>query len=244
MTKVLIGVVALLLLATASCYQLDVEDSPVAALLFPAPEAPEPEYADDIGTPADVELPQDIDFEGWFLPEDERGPDVDEHARLTAMAAFHAEGQTTTGWAEVCPLASQATGDDRIANPEIGALACSDDPYVTLLQRFAVHLLGTQAHTALWMRGAPGYSVASIESRQAEMRLMCTVEVIARRGGEDSPYARACTLALDEAYQEGDAEATLEALDEAYGLLAEEIAAIDPTVAAEPAFYPGGGDED
>lgn len=244
MAKVLIGAVVLLLLGTASCYQLDIEDSPVAALVFPAPTAPESEYAQDIGTPADIELPGDIDFEAWFAGDDELDQDVDRDALLRAMVAFHSEGQTPGGWAQVCQLASQAAGDDREAEPGMGALACSDDPYVTLIQRFALQLLGTQAHVELWMRGAPGFGISSIEGRQGEIRVMCSVEVIARAGGEDSPYAEACELALDLSYEDGDGPATREAIRQAYDIVADEIAAIDPTIDDAAASYKGGGDDD
>ena len=83
----------------------------------------------------------------------------------------------------------------------------------------------------------PGHSLGGVQARQGELRLMCAIDVIAREGGPDSTYAQACGLALDASYGSGDAPATFDALGQAYGLAAADIAARDTTTESEPAFY-------
>jgi hypothetical protein len=232
--KVVIGAVVALLLSTAGCLQLDVEDSPVTALIFPPPMTPTPTYVDAIGTPAAVELP-DADFTTWFSTEEGRDPY--DQATWQHVAAVYAQGGTSEGWKAVCEATGSAAPGERTQEPLLGALGCSDDPSVTIVQRFALQLLGTQAHTALWIRGVPGFSASGIEARIAELRVMCAVDVVAREGGEESPYSRACALAMDASYKDGDGPATFTALGDAYAIVADEIARRDPTVDAEPAFF-------
>lgn len=244
--KYLVLVVVLLMAGAALASTLRVEQveaNPLVALVFPPGSAAPPGYVDSIGTPSPVDSP-DANFETWFATgnvddtddaEAERDPlDI---ATWQEVAAVAAVANTETGWADVCDAAGDALALDRVDEPLLGALGCSDDPPVTRVQQFAVQILDTQAHLALWIRGAPGFSLASVQARQGEVRLQCAVDVVAREGGEGSPYAEACALALDTAYLSGDGLATFEALAAAYALVAGEIAARDPDVAAEPAFF-------
>lgn len=240
MAKYLVLVVVLLMAGAALASTLRVEQveaNPLVALVFPPGSAAPPDYVDSIGNAAPVDSP-DANYETWFAADDagaERDPlDL---ATWQEVAAVAAVANTETGWAEVCDAAGDALALDRVDDPLLGALGCSDDPSVTRVQQFAVQILDTQAHLALWIRGAPGFSLASVQARQGEVRLQCAVEVVAREGGDGSPYAEACALAFDTAYLSGDGLATFEALAAAYALVAGEIAARDPDVDAEPAFF-------
>lgn len=238
MGKIGIVLVALMLLGAARCYSanLDLSGLPVVGS---TPAVVTPAHVASIGTPAAVTLPE-IDFTKWFSAEGAEGAPADTYNPTTwsQVDAFFAASRTQAGWTEACKKAAEAAGAGRAANPEIGALACSADPAVTLVQRFAVQILGARTEVALWIRGVPGHSQGGISGRQGEIRLMCAVDVISREGGADSVYAQACAKALDTSYLAGDPAATFAALGEAYSLVAAEIAARDPEVASEPAYYP------
>lgn len=239
MGKIGILFVALLLLGTARCYgaSLDLSGVPV---LGAQPVASTPAYVSAMGTPAAVTFPE-MDLSKWFTAEaPESGAPADEYdpGFWAEVDAFFAASRTPAGWSEACKKASDAAGADRATKPETGALACSANPAVTPVQHFAAQVLGARAALALWVRGVPGYSQGSVSGRQGEIRLMCSVAVIAREGGADSAYEQACTRALDTSYITGNPAATFAALGEAYSLVAAEIATRDPKTASEPAYYP------
>lgn len=238
MGKIGIFFVALMLLGVARCYSanLDVSGLPPGG---GSPAAVAPAYSASIGTPAAVTLPE-IDFAKWFSPEGAEGVRADPYnsTAWSQVDAFFAASRTQAGWTGACKKAAEAAGADRSAKPEIGALACSADPAVTPIQRFAVQVLGARAEVALWIRGVPGHGQGGVSGRQGEIRLMCAIDVIAREGGADSVYAQACAKALDTSYLSGDPAVTFTALGEAYMLVAAEIVARDPGVASEPAYYP------
>lgn len=241
--KYLVLVVVLLMAGAALASTLRVEQvqaNPLVAFVFPPNQAAPPDYVDSIGNTAPVDTP-DANYETWFAAgnAEDAGAERDplDIATWQEVAAVAAVANTETGWAEVCDAAGDALALDRVDEPLLGALGCSDDPSVTRVQQFAVQILDTQAHLALWIRGAPGFSLASVQARQGEVRLQCAVDVVAREGGEGSPYAEACALALDTAYLSGGGLTTFEALAAAYALVAGEIAARDPAVDAEPAFF-------
>ena len=237
MGKYLVLVVVLLMAgaALASTIRVEqVEANPLVALVFPSTSPPPPGYVESIGVPARADPPE-ADYASWFDAEAERDPlDVTTWQEVAAVAPA---ARSEDGWAEVCSEAGDALALDRVDEPLLGALGCSEDPSVTRVQQFAMQILDTQAHLALWIRGAPGFSLANVQARQGEVRLQCAVEVVAREGGDDSPYAAACALALDTAYLAGDGLATFEALAAAYALVAGEIAARDPDISAEPGFF-------
>ncbi|GMV85487.1 MAG: hypothetical protein AMXMBFR80_13420 [Dehalococcoidia bacterium] len=235
MQKALWGLILLSLLGTARCASAD-----LAAALggvpfvggIVAPQPGTPAYLRAIGTPAPVSLPE-VDFTAWFAeepPPDAAASETWQHMELIAVA-----GAGASGWAEVCKEAASAAGSDRAASPLVGALACSSDPTVTRMQRFALELLGARAAVGLWMRG--DRSVATIQGRQGQLRLSCSAQVIARQGPPDNPWTRACELALDASYLDGDGPATLDALIEAYTLVAAEIARLDPDIDTEPGYF-------
>jgi hypothetical protein len=58
--KVLIVAVTPMLLATVSCHQLEVEDSPVVSMVFTPRADPTPPYLDEIGVAASVMLLADL----------------------------------------------------------------------------------------------------------------------------------------------------------------------------------------
>ncbi len=221
--------------ALASTLRVEqVEANPLVALVFPPDKQIVPAYVEDIGKAPGVNLPE-ADYKAWFAPDVERDPlDV---ATWTEVASFAAEARSEAGWAEACAAAGRAVTLGRVDEPLLGALGCSEDPSVTRVQQFALQLLDTQAHIALWIRGAPGFAIANVQARQGEVRLQCAVEVVAREGGEASPYAAACALAMDIAYLSGDGMATFEALGEAFALVADEIARRSPEIDPEPAFF-------
>ena len=228
---------AFALFATARCYGAPVDVSSIPFLSSPA-AATVPASVSSMGTPAAVQLP-DLDFAKWFAAAASADGPADPYDVTTwqQVDAFYAIARTPDGWKEACKKAGTAAGAQRSTGPELGALGCSNDPAVTLVQQFAVQLLGMRAEVALWIRGVPGHTRGGIAGRQGEARLMCGVDVIAREGGADSPYAAACAKALETAYASGDAKATFDAVGEAYRLVADEIARRDPTVDPEAAYY-------
>lgn len=237
MGKVGLVVVALALLGMARLYRVDMAGAlgglpVVGAIVSPAP--PPPQYASKIGSVAPASLPE-TDFTTWF-PTDAAADPYDV-TTWTAIEAYVSASKTQAGWTDVCKKVAEASGTDRAANPLLGALACSDDPTVTQLQKFAMQLVGTRGMVALWMKGASGASTGAIQARQAEMRLSCAVEVVARQGGADGPFGQACAKAFDTAYLGGDGTTTFAALGEAYTLVAAEIARRDATIDPEPGYF-------
>ena len=234
MGKIGILALVLVLLGTSRCYANTDWDNVTIPFLSGAASVPEPASVGAIGKPSDPALP-DTDFTKWFATDPAADPY--DPAVWKAIDGFFASASTSAGWADACKKAGAAAGADRVAKPEIGALACSDNPNVTLIQRFALQLLGTRAEVALWIRGVPGHGNAGIEGRQGELRLMCAVDVIAREGGDSSPFTQACAKALDQSYRTGGGAATFKALGDAYALVSAEIAKRDPTVDAEAATF-------
>jgi hypothetical protein len=234
--KGLFGLVLLSLVGTARLHNADFASAlgglPIVGPLVQPTPAP-PAYIEAIGTPAAVTLPE-ADYAAWFPAE----APVDPYAVAVwkQVDAFVPVAGTKAGWAEACKAVGAVAGSDRTANPRLAALACSSDPTVTQMQQFALHVLGAQASVALWIKGEPNGSVGAIQGRQAELRVFCSAEVIARQG-PDSPWTEACDRALDAAYLAGDGPATFEALGEAYLAAAAEIARLDPEVDTEPGYF-------
>jgi len=228
--------VLLALLGTARCYNADLVSAlgglPIVGPMV-QPPPPVPAYVESIGTPAAATLPE-ADYAAWFPPEAPADPYTT--AIWGQVDAFVPVAGTRAGWAEACKAVGGAAGSDRTANPRLGALACSNDPTVTQMQEFALHVLGAQAAVALWIKGELNGSIGAIQARQAELRVFCAAEVIARQGPA-SPWAAACEKALDAAYLSGDGPATFAALGEAYLAAATEIARLDPEVDAEPGYF-------
>ncbi len=225
---------ALLLLGSARCYaRTDWENAKIPFLSGTA-AAVAPASVGSIGKPAEVALPE-TDFAKWFSVE----PTADPYDPTVwiAVDTFFASASTPSGWAEACKKAGAAAGGDRAAKLELGALGCSDNANVTLIQRFALQVLGTRAEVALWVRGVPGHGNAGIQGRQGELRLICAIDVVAREGGPGSVFAQACAKALDQAYTLGDGATTFLTLGDAYKLVATEIAKRDPTIDPEPATF-------
>jgi len=240
LTKGLWALVLLSLLGSARCYNADLAEAfgglPIVGPIVQPPE-PVPQYVNAIGTPAPPTLPE-TDFATWFPVE----PAEDPYAlpKWQAVETFVSVAGTRSGWALACKAVSDAAGADRGANPKLGALACSADPTVTVMQQFALHVLGAQASVALWMKGEWNGSTGAIQARQAEIRVLCETSVIARQGPQ-SPWPAACAKALDPAYLAGDGPTTFAALGEAYAAAAEELARLDPKIAGEPGYFGGGG---
>lgn len=228
--------VALLLMFTARCYNADMESAmasvPIVGAMF-APADPAPAYVDTIGTPAETKLPE-ADLATWFADDAEDPFDI---PTWRGMADFVAAMGTADGFAQACKAAAGAVGGERSANPQLGALACSDNGTVTQLQRFAIEVIALQAELVFWYRGAPGSSVGAIEARQGEVRLMCGFDIVSRQGGPDSVYGQACAKALDGSYRDGDPLTTFDEVAAAYLLVAEDIAARDPSVEQEPGYF-------
>lgn len=228
-------VLALLFLGTARCYTADlaagVAGVPVVGpMLVPPPTTPA--YVQAIGTPAPVELPE-ADVAAWFPAEG--GWKGVPPAQWQAMALAAAAAGTPAGWAELCAKASAAAGADRAAAPLPGALACSDDPALTSVQRVALQLFDLRAALGLWLNGAPNGSIGAVQARQGGLRLLCATTAPGRV--DPAALAAACAKGLDAAYLAGDGAATMAAVEEAYAGLAAAIAAADPTVEGEPAVY-------
>ena len=232
--KIGILALALVLLGTSRCYaNTDWENAKIPFLSGGA-GATTPESVGAIGKPAEPALPE-TDFARWFSTD--AAADPLDPVVWKAIDAFFASASTFAGWADACKKAGTAAGADRTAKPKLGALACSDNANVTLIQQFALQLLGTQAEVALWVRGVPGHGTAGIAGRQGELRLMCAVDVVGREGGTVSPFAEACTKALDQSYRTGGGATTFTVLGEAYTLIASEIAKRDPTIDAEAVTF-------
>ena len=234
--KGLWALVLLSMLGTARCYNADLASAlgglPIVGPMVQPPE-PVPAYVNAIGTPVAVELPA-ADYATWFPAE----PAEDPYAVVVwkQIDAFVPVAGTKSGWAPACKAVSEAAGGDRAANAKLGALACSNDPTVTEMQQFALHVLGAQASVALWIKGEWNGSTGAIQARQAELRVLCTTSVIARQG-PGSPWPSACEKALDAGYMAGNGPATFAALGEAYAAAAAEIARLDPETDAEPGYF-------
>lgn len=233
-------VLALAFLATARCYTGDLVAG-VAAIPIVGPivvPSPVPAYVAAIGTPAPLELPN-TDPKTWFPAPD--GPATKE-SDWEQMALAAAAARTPAGWAAFCAKATAAvrelTGNPetaRVDSPLLGALACSEDPSVTLVQRLALDLFALRAVVVLWSLGAPNANIAAIQARQAALRLTCAglpAGVI-----DPAAVANACTAGLDTGYLAGDAKATIDAVEAAYAAVAGAIAARDPAVAEQPGAF-------
>lgn len=228
--------VAMLLLLVARCSTADfagaLEDVPVVGAMIQPPPTPA-KYVSSIGTPAASPLPE-TDLATWFVA---GAKDPYDPTTWQAIDRFLATARTKDGWTAACKKAGEAAGADRAAKPELGALACSKDGAVTGIQRFAVRVLQARAATALYVKGAPGSAIAAIQAYQGEVRLACAVDTVARQGGPESTFGKACARALDTSYLAGNPQATFTALGEAYTLAASEIAKLAPTVDAEPGWF-------
>lgn len=228
-------VLALLFLSTARCYTADLAAGVAAVpvvgpILVPPPATPA--YFAAIGTPAPVALPEG-DVAAWFPTEG--GWRSVPPAQWQTMALAAAVAGTPAGWRELCAAAATAAGADRTAAPLPGALACSDDPAVTAVQRVALQLFDLRAALGLWLNGAPNGSVGAIQARQGGLRLLCAT--VAPGRVDPAALAAACAKGLDAAYLAGDGPATVAAVEEAYAALAAALAAADPTIESEPATY-------
>ena len=231
----ILGLAGVMLLM-ARCYNADLEASLgslpiVGAMVSPPPAAPA--YVASIGKPAANTFPES-DLKSWFAADAKDPLAVD---TWRAIASFAAIAGTKAGWAEACKKATEAAGAERASNPALGALACSADGTVTAIQRFAVGLLAMRAEVALYIRAVPGSSTSAIQARQGELRLLCSVDAVARQGGTGSALATACSQALETAYLTGDAPATFATLAAAYTSVAADIAARDPKTAPEPGYF-------
>lgn len=235
--KALFALILLAFLGTARCYNADLASAfgavPIVGAMVQPPDAA-PAYLKAVGTPAPSTLPES-DPTTWFPAE--KPADPYSAALWRDIKLFATISQTQLGWTDACKKIAGVTGEDRTANPKLGALACSSDPTVTQFQQFAVHLLATQASLALWIRGETDGSLAAIQSRQAELRVFCTTSVVARQGLPETPWSQACAKGLDAAYLKGDGPTTFNALGDAYALVATEIAKLDPKVSQEPGYF-------
>lgn len=241
MKKALFAVVLLAFLGTARCYNADLAAAfggvPVIGAMVQPPDSA-PAYLKAVGTPAANTLPES-DPATWFPAEAPTDPY--EASRWNDINLFVTIAQTQAGWTEACKKISGTAGTDRAATPKLGALACSSDATVTQFQQFAVHLLGAQASLALWIKGEVNSSPAAVQARQAEIRVLCTTSVVARQGLPETVWSQACTAAMDASYLSGDGPATFTALDEAYGLVAAELAKLDPEIDQEPGYFGAAG---
>ena len=188
-----------------------------------------------IGTPAAVTLPE-ADPATWFAaPTEGASTDPTDPVKWTAVRQFATAAGTPGGWAEACKKAGTTAGTDRNAKPELGALGCSSDATVTSLQRFAIQLLAGQAEVALWLHGVPGSDAGAVAGRLAEIRHACENELPSRQSGPESAYTVACAKGLAETTLPASGNALFTALGEAYALVANDLAARDVTIDAEPA---------
>jgi hypothetical protein len=221
---------ALALLGLTRLYAADWSGATIP-LLSAAPGYAVPESVKAVGTPAAVVLPES-DPATWFEEVEDSTADTE---RWVGIAMTLAEAGTPAGWAAICKAAGSVAGDDRGASPELGALACSSDATVTELQLFAVQLLAAQAETTLWLRGIAGHDDGAVAARMGEVRTACAAGLPSRLPGEGSAYAEACAgplAAVATAPLAG--EALFEALGEAYGLVADDLAERDPAIDPEP----------
>lgn len=241
MGKIPIIVVALLLLGLFRLHSVDFAGLADSLPIGGAPAAAAATSTDEDGGATSPEEEQAPDLALWFVEDAEADPFAEP---LWAVVEENlTDAKSTAGWTELCALASTATGTDRTANPLPGALACSDDASVTKLQQLAVAILRTQASTALWLRGAPGYSTATIAARQGEVQLRCATGS-PNRGDESETvtFASICARALDASWKASDVKssdgpATFAAVKAAYADLATLIAERDATTEAEPMFF-------
>lgn len=236
--KALFGLILLSFVGTARCYNADFASAlgglPIVGPMV-VPPSPVPEYLKAIGTPAAATLPE-AKYDTWFPAEAAEDPySVDTWQQVQKFVAI---AGSKAGWAEGCKAVGAVAGSDRTANARLGALACSSDATVTQMQQFAIHLLGTQASVALWIKGEPNGSTGAIQARQAELRILCTTSVIARQGPE-ATWAEACTKSTDANYLTGNGPATFAAIGEAYSLVADELARLDPEIDQEPGYFGG-----
>ncbi len=235
--KALFALILLAFLGTARCYNADLAAAfgavPIVGAMVQPPDAA-PAYLKAVGTPAPSTLPES-DPATWFPAE----PPADPYnaALWRDIKLFATIAQTQQGWTDACKKISGAVGEDRTANPKLGALACSSDPTVTQFQQFAVHLLATQASLALWVKGETDGTLAAVQARQGELRVLCTTSVVARQGPPDTAWSKACAKGLDASYLKGDGPTTFTALGDAYALVAAEIVKLDPKVAQEPGYF-------
>ena len=237
MGKIGLLVVVLALFSTVRCYNADLAASlgglPLVGPMVSAP-AVAPAYVETIGKPAVSPLPE-TDVSKWFVADPASDPYSP--SLWAAIDSYMTAAGTQSGWAEVCKKVSGAAGADRVANPQLGALACSDDGSVTAFQRFVVEALATRASVALWLKGAPGGTLAAIQGRQGEIRVLCASSLVARQSATASPWPAACAKALDLAYLANDGATTFAALGEAYTAAATEIARLDPTIDQQPGYF-------
>jgi hypothetical protein len=236
MGKIPILVVALLLLGVFRLNSVDFEGLADALPIGGAPGAAAATNANvgDETAPAEEAAPPDVGL--WFAEDAEADPYAE--PLWAVVEELLTDAESTAGWTALCALATTATGADRTASPLPGALACSEDASVTELQQLAVAILRTQASTALWLRGAPGYSAATISARQGEVRLRCATGS-PNRGDESATvtFAAICSQALDSSWKSGDGPATFTAVKAAYAGLATVIAERDATADAVPTFF-------
>lgn len=225
------------MLGSARCYNADLATAlgglPIVGPMVQPPQ-PVPQYVKSIGTPAPA-TPPEADYAAWFPAEAPTDPYT--VAVWKQVESFVPVAGTKAGWTEACKAVAAKAGADRAANPRLGALACSNDPTVTQMQQFALHLLGAQASVALWVKGELNGSTGAIQARQAELRVFCATSVISRQGPAETPWSQACAKALDPGYLSGNPQATFTALGEAYLLAANEIARLDPTIDPEPGYF-------
>ncbi|OAI39878.1 hypothetical protein AYO38_06805 [bacterium SCGC AG-212-C10] len=235
MAKILVLAVAFMLMGTARCFGSDAEVS--IPFLSSTPAVAPPASIASIGTPAAITLPEG-DYASWFpLGGGADGRDPLNPTLWAPIHEFASAAGTASGWAEACKKMTAVAGPDRAAAPEPGALACSDDPSVGRVQKFALQLLATRAATALWMRGAPGHGSAGIQAHLGQLRLLCGIDVIAREGGVSGPYGSACSSVLGSAKLTEGGDALFAALGAAYATVAAEIARRDPTVDPEAGTF-------
>ncbi len=231
---------AALLLGLAALAHVELDESRVMGMVRTViPEENEaPDLLQELGSRAPVDLPGGIDFATFFDPD----PELLETDPERWSAIFSVTRETThpEGWASLCREVNREIGEDRSADVLLGALACSEHPPVTRTQQFAAYILQTQAYVALYKNEVPGFSRAGIEGRQGTLAVECTASPIFSDRSEDSPFGEVCGLVQDTSYRQGDKLATFRALGAAYELVAEHIAARDPAVAPEAAFFDTG----
>ncbi len=231
MGKYLIFGVAMLFAGVLRLWSVDFTNATIP-FLSPAAASPGiPESAAAIGTPAAITLPES-DLATWFTPADGVAPD--DPKTWAAVVAFANVASTPAGWAEACKKATAVAGAERATSPELGALACSSDATVTALQKFALQLLAARAEVTLWLRGIEGHDNGMVAARLGEVRHSCENGLPSRLASAESPYLAACTGALATVSLPADADALQAALVDAYLLVANDLAARDPSIDPEP----------